>query len=66
MVGTVYSRIPPKREGEGQVTIELNKAMRVLPAVTDHEQELKSFSKVLIVDKTKEGRLVVIPQEATE
>ncbi|MFC1587463.1 hypothetical protein ACFL54_04050 [Planctomycetota bacterium] len=62
-VGSVYSRIPANREGEGQVQIEINNSERVLPAITDHDKPLNSFTKVIIVDTTKDGRLVAIPQE---
>lgn len=63
MTGRVYSRIPAGRRGEGQVEIELNGALRVLPAVTDGAEDLQSFREVLVVDRTADGRLIVIPHE---
>ncbi len=48
--GTVVLRIPPKRQGMGQIQIQIQGGLRTLEAMTEEEELLKSGTKVLVID----------------
>ncbi len=49
-VGTVVLRIPPKRQGMGQIQINIQGGLRTLEAMTEENELLKSGTKVLVID----------------
>ncbi len=49
-VGTVVLRIPPKRQGMGQIQINIQGGLRTLEAMTEEAEVLKSGTKVLVID----------------
>ncbi len=48
--GTVVLRIPPKRQGVGQIQIQIQGGLRTLEAMTEEEELLKSGTNVLVID----------------
>jgi membrane protein implicated in regulation of membrane protease activity len=48
-IGTVYLTIPPSRSGRGKITVTVSGSRKVLDAVTDHSDELKTNTSVKVV-----------------
>jgi membrane protein implicated in regulation of membrane protease activity len=64
-VATVYITIPPKREGTGQVQVNVQGRLREVAAVTDGEERLAPGAKV-VVTKLIDATTVVVNKERSE
>lgn len=58
--GTVYLRIPAKRNGIGKVQINIS-GLKTLDAVTDFDEDIKSGALIKVVSVESENILVVEP-----
>ncbi|MFA6915816.1 MAG: hypothetical protein WC222_05420 [Parachlamydiales bacterium] len=56
---TVYQRIPVK--GSGKITINIENITREIEAISHHEQEIPSFSRVVVLKKADDKTVVVMP-----
>ncbi len=57
--GTAYIPIPSQRQGKGKVTVTFQNTTQELEAVTDEEEDIPSYSEVLVVGVTGKDTLVV-------
>lgn len=57
--GSAYIPIPASRQGKGKVTVTFGNATHELEAVTDEEQDIPSYSEVLVIGITGKDTLVV-------
>ena len=56
---TVYQRIP--KGGAGKISLSLNNLTYELDAISDHSEELSSFTQVHVLKKADEKTVVVVP-----
>ena len=56
---TVYQRIP--KGGAGKISLSLNNLTYELDAISDHSEELSSFTQVQVIKKSDEKTVVVVP-----
>jgi membrane protein implicated in regulation of membrane protease activity len=61
-IGTVYVRIPPGREGEGQIQIEVQGRLSTTPACSDEGELIPSGRQVRVVGLVPPRTLVVSTQ----
>lgn len=57
--GTVYLKIPPKREGTGKVNVMIQGTYRERDAVTDEDEALPTGSEIVVTSLSGPGTLVV-------
>lgn len=57
--GSVYVTIPAKREGHGQVEIQIQGRITTIQAVTNHDEELPPQTAIQ-VDAVEPGNLLVV------
>jgi membrane protein implicated in regulation of membrane protease activity len=60
--GQVILRIPAKKQGYGQVQINVQGSLRTLEAMTEEKDEIKSGTTVQVIDIIDEERLLVVPK----
>ncbi len=58
--GQVILRIPPKKQGYGQIQINVQGSLRTLEAMTEEKEEIKSGTNVQVIDILDEDRLLVV------
>ncbi len=61
--GDVILFIPPKKNGLGQVQVNVQGSLRTLEAMTEEPEEIKSGTKVLVVDVLDNNVLLVVPKK---
>ena len=61
--GDVILHIPAKKIGFGQVQVNVQGALRTLDAVTEEAEEIKSGTKVLVVDVMDNNILLVVTKK---
>ena len=62
---TVYTPIPPRRQGHGQIQVVVQGRLREFPAVTDDEATLATGSDIRVVEVTDGGTMLVRRMEET-
>ncbi len=60
--GDVILRIPPKKEGSGQVQILVQGSLRTLQAVTEETEEIRSGTSIRVIDILNNDVLLVVPE----
>jgi membrane protein implicated in regulation of membrane protease activity len=60
---TVYLTVPAKRAGSGKIQFKLQNRLVEYEAITDHEEALKTGSKVRVVGVLSANTLAIMPQE---
>jgi membrane protein implicated in regulation of membrane protease activity len=58
-IGTVYVRIPPRREGDGQIQVEVQGRLTTTPACSDEDELILSGRQVRVVGLVPPRTLVV-------
>ena len=61
-VGTVVLGIPPKRQGKGQIQINVQGSLRTLDAMTEEKEKIESNSNVQVIDIQDNNTLIVVPK----
>lgn len=61
-VGTVVLRIPKKKQGIGQIQVNVQGSLRTLDAMTEEKELIPSGSQVQVIDIQEESILIVIPK----
>lgn len=61
-VGQVVLRIPAKKNGSGQVQINVQGSLRTLDAVTEETDEIKSGTNIRVIDIVNDDVLLVVPK----
>lgn len=57
--GNAYIPIPAKRQGRGKVTVTFQNTTHELEAVTDEEEDIPSYSEVLVIGISGKDTLIV-------
>lgn len=57
--GSAYIPIPANRQGKGKVTVTFGNSTHELEAVTDEDEDIASYSEVLVIGVTGKDTLVV-------
>ncbi len=60
--GDVILHIPAKKAGFGQIQVNVQGSLRTLEAVTEEAEEIKTGTKVLVVDVMDNNVLLVLPK----
>ncbi len=61
-VGSVVLKIPPKKQGTGQVQINVQGSLRTLDAMTEEKEQISSGTQIQVIDVQEDGVLIVIPK----
>ena len=61
-VGTVVLRVPAKKQGIGQIQINVQGSLRTLDAMTEEKQQIDSGSSVQVIDIQDGDVLIVVPK----
>ena len=65
-IGEVYLSIGAKRTRVGKIQIKVQGTLRELEALTDYETDLKQGDIIIVTAVTKNGMLIVEPQNKTK
>lgn len=65
-IGEVYLSIGAKRSRVGKIQIKVQGTLRELEALTDYETDLKQGDIIIVTAVTKNGMLIVEPQNKTK
>ncbi|MBN2893133.1 MAG: NfeD family protein [Bacteroidales bacterium] len=60
-VGSVILRIPSKKQGIGQIQVNVQGSLRTLEAMTEEKEQIKSGTNVQVID-VQDNILIVIPK----
>ena len=60
--GQVILKIPPKKQGFGQIQINIQGGLQTLDAVCEEAEEIKSGSNVMVIDLLEDNTLLVVPK----
>jgi len=60
--GQVILSIPAKKQGVGQIQINVQGGLRTLEAVTEEIDEIISGTKVMVIDLLEDNTLLVVPK----
>ncbi len=60
--GQVILKIPPKKQGFGQIQINIQGSLQTLEAVSEEAEEIKSGSNVMVIDLLEDNTLLVVPK----
>ena len=64
-IGSVYLRIPPAMQGQGQVEVRVQGRLRVVQAFTRSGSEIPNRTPVRVIDIVDQTTLIVEPLEVT-
>jgi len=62
-IGTVVLYIPPKKQGYGQIQVNVQGTLKTLNAKTEEKEEIKSGTKVIVIDILENNELLVVTQK---
>ncbi|WP_435413838.1 hypothetical protein [Polaribacter aestuariivivens] len=65
-VGEVYLTVGANRTRAGKIQIKIQGALRELDALTDYETDLKQGQIIVVTEVTKNGTLIIEPQNKTK
>ena len=61
-VGSVVLGIPPKKQGKGQIQINVQGSLRTLDAMTEEKDKILTGSNVQVIDIQDKNILIVVPK----